>query len=159
MDWLIVGVVVLAALAVWVTWTAGRIDRLGARCEAAWQSLDAALVRRSAVLRDVLEEHPEHPEHREPGGKAVHRAFAAGREERAAAENVVSGVIARLPETGEALSEACTRVRVARTFYNDAVRASAALRAQRVPRILGLGRSTPVPPYFDIDDEPGAAHY
>lgn len=146
----------LAALAVWVTWTAGRIDRLGARCEAAWQNLDAALLRRAAILRDVLDEHPAH---REAGGAAVHRALEAGRDERASAENAVSAVIADLPEPGEALCEACTRVRVARTFYNDAVRASTALRAQRVPRLLGLGRSTPLPAYFDIDDEPGAAQY
>ncbi|WP_106849388.1 NUDIX hydrolase [Blastococcus sp. Marseille-P5729] len=156
MVWLIVGVLVLAALAVWVTWTAGRIDRLGARCEAAWQSLDAALLRRAASLRDALDEYPTH---RPVGGEIIHRALDADRDQRAAAENAVSALIARLPIINDALAEACTRVRVARTFYNDAVRASAALRSQRVPRMLGLGRSIPLPCYFDIDDEPGAAGY
>ncbi|MFV0532547.1 MAG: hypothetical protein ACK5MR_02710 [Cumulibacter sp.] len=48
MLWLILGLVVLVLLAVWVTWTAMRIDRLHARVTAAWRSLDAQLVRRSS---------------------------------------------------------------------------------------------------------------
>ena len=153
MWWLILALVALVLLASWVTWTAGRIERLGARCEGAWQSLDAQLVRRGAALDAVADRSSEHDGVRATG----QRALAAPRDARAEAENAVSAAVAGLPPgvPDDRLSEACIRVKVARTFYNDAVRASTALRAQRLPRMLGLGRATLVPPYFDIDDNPG----
>ncbi|WP_153504848.1 LemA family protein [Cumulibacter manganitolerans] len=154
MLWLILALVALVLLTAWVTWTAMRIERLGARCEAAWQSLDAQLVRRASALREVTHDQM-------PIASGVHpvvtAALDARRDERARAENEISALIAALPaeHVDERLAEACSGVQVARTFYNDAVRAANALRAQRLPRLLGLGRATPVPPYFDIDDAPG----
>jgi hypothetical protein len=45
-----------------------------------------------------------------------------------------------------------TRVGLARRFYNDAVRDTRALRRNRLPRLLRLHASRPLPRYFDIDD-------
>jgi hypothetical protein len=45
-----------------------------------------------------------------------------------------------------------TRVSLARRFYNDAVRDTAALRHRRLPRLMRLHGSRPLPRYFDIDD-------
>ena len=45
---------VVALLTVYATWTAGRLDRLHARVDAAWSALDAALVRRAAAARAVV---------------------------------------------------------------------------------------------------------
>jgi hypothetical protein len=44
---------VLAALGVYISWRAGRLDRLHARVETARASLDAALVRRSSVALEL----------------------------------------------------------------------------------------------------------
>ena len=48
-----------------------------------------------------------------------------------------------------------TRVGLARRFYNDAVRDTAALRHGRLLRLLHLHGSRPLPRYFDIDDRLG----
>ena len=40
-------------LGFYVTWTAGRLDRLHARVDASWAALDAQLVRRAAAARAV----------------------------------------------------------------------------------------------------------
>jgi hypothetical protein len=49
----IVVVVVVAMLGVYVSWRAGRLDRLHARLEAARAALDVALVRRSSVALEL----------------------------------------------------------------------------------------------------------
>lgn len=153
MLWLVLGIVVLILLAVWLTWTAMRIDRLNARVEGAWQSLDAQLVRRAMALQET------HAGFGDQDVRAVtSRALTAeDRPSRAEAENEVGAAIAGLPAdaVGERLVIACTQVQTARTFYNDAVRAYAALRSQRLPRLLRLDSATDMPPYFDIDDSPG----
>ena len=48
-----------------------------------------------------------------------------------------------------------TRVGLARRFYNDAVRDTQALRRRRLPRLLRLHASRPLPRFFDIDDRLG----
>lgn len=151
--WLVLGLVVLVLLAVWVTWTAMRIDRLDARVAGAWHSLDAQLVRRAMALQSTGAQH-EDPLLTEVTARAL---VAEDRSQRAEAENSVGAAVAALPDTAldERLRSACVQVQIARTFYNDAVRAYAALRAQRLPRLLRLGATTAVPPYFDIDDSPG----
>ena len=45
--------VAVAIIGVYVSWRAGRLDRLHARVEAARAALDAALVRRSAVALEL----------------------------------------------------------------------------------------------------------
>ena len=44
------------------------------------------------------------------------------------------------------------RLQLARRFYNDAVRDTTALRTRRLPRLMRLHASRPMPRYFDIDD-------
>lgn len=155
MLWMVIGLVVLTVLAVWVTWTAMRIDRLDARVAGAWQSLDAQLVRRATALQGAA----EHRADQRIRQVTVRALTADDVHERAEAENDVGAVIAELASEhhDERLRTACVQVRTARIFYNDAVRACAGLRSQRLPRLLRLGASTPVPPYFDIDDGPGTA--
>src|SRR5215475_11987582 len=49
----IIVIAVLALIGVYVSWRAGRLDRLHARLEAARFALDAALVRRSSVALEL----------------------------------------------------------------------------------------------------------
>ena len=49
--WVVVVVLVAASVAVWVTFTATRLDRLHARVDAAQAALDAQLVRRAAAVQ------------------------------------------------------------------------------------------------------------
>lgn len=162
MGWLIAVVVLVMALAVWVTWTATRLDRLNARVEAARASLDAHLVRRAASAQALADD--DCPAVGRAGSDqlraAAHAALTADAANREFAENDLGRVLAALggdpgPDGAQRLVElraAATRVSFARRFYNDAVRDLGDLRGQRMPRLLRLGARRPVPAFFEIDD-------
>lgn len=148
-------VVILVLFALYVTWTASRVDRLHARVDAALAALDAQLVRR-AVAAEALPRRVagERTNALRELARAAREAGPGGRE---AAENDLSrelrrvGLDAGRPEAAE-LVAAATRVGFARQFYNDAVRDTRALRTQWLPRTLRLGAGRPLPDYFEIDD-------
>ncbi|MDQ1731485.1 MAG: hypothetical protein QOK10_1644 [Pseudonocardiales bacterium] len=161
-GWLVAAVVVAIVLTVWVTFTLTRLDRLHARVDAVQAALDAELVRRSAALLYLAE----------VGGSGVpgefgaelaavaRAALTAPQHQRRTAENRVGRAIAELGEHREQLpadavtelSEAATRVLIARRFFNDAVRDTRTLRSRRMPRLLHLAGHRELPQYFDIDD-------
>ena len=153
-------VVVLGALvllASYVTWTAGRLDRLHARVDAAWAALDAQLVRRAAAARALLPLLA-------PGPRAValddaaHAALEGEQEGRESVENDLSRAVHRVlpllpPEADlRELRTAATRVALARSFHNAAVKNTLSLRWRRLPRLLRLAGHRPLPTYFEIDD-------
>ena len=162
-GWLIFAVVVAILVSMWVTFTLTRLDRLHARVDAAWASLDAQLVRRAAALLHVAEaaDSGADPDQRRRFEEVARSALdLESPERRQTVENAVGRAVADLAETpcavGEAaiaeVREAAARVLVARRFYNDAVRDTRALRARRMPRVLRLAGRVQLPEFFDIDD-------
>lgn len=156
---LVVAIVVLVAL--YVTWTAGRLDRMHARVDAAWAGLDAQLVRRAAAARALLLHLPPGPEAEAVDERAV-AALAAEEQSREAAENALTRALRTalplLPSTAAAqaalneLESASTRVGLARSFHNSAVTDTRALRRRRLPRLLRLAGHRAMPSFFDMDD-------
>jgi hypothetical protein len=152
-------VAVVVVFATWITWTATRLDRLHGRVDAARASLDAQLVRRAAALQALVDRSvAELGEARAGQLRAVARAsLDADPPSREAAENDLSRALHGIPADLDAalladLAEAARRVALARRFYNDAVRDTAALRRGRLPRLLRLGGRRPLPAFFEIDD-------
>jgi len=90
----------------------------------------------------------------------AHDALAVNPSDRQAVENRVSRCISGLDEYRSALpvdavtemSEAATRVLIARRFFNNAVRDTRTLRSARMPRLLHLAGRRELPQFFDIDD-------
>ena len=156
---LLVGLVVLVAL--YVTWTAGRLDRMHARVDAAWSGLDAQLVRRAAAARALLPHLPAGPEAAAVDERAV-AALTAEEHGREAVENALTralrAAVPLLPETPGAeaalaeLESASSRVGLARSFHNSAVTDTRALRRRRMPRLLRLAGHRAMPSFFDMDD-------
>ncbi len=165
---LVVAVVVL--LSTWVTWTAGRLDRLSARVESAWAALDAQLVRRAAAATELAAHLRRNRLAADDPARTLERTAAiasqaagAGREPL---ENDLSRVIHALvpdlaePTPGsktaallETLEHAATRVGFARQFYNDAVRDDRRLRRRWLPRLLTVRhRHERRRDFFEIDD-------
>ena len=148
--------VLLALLTLYATWTAGRLDRLHARVDAAWAALDAQLVRRAAAARALAAELPA--DVGRPLEEAAHRALEAGEAGREAVENDLSRALrAVLPVVREGtafeeLVSAATRVGLARSFFNTAVQDARAVRLRRMPRALRLAGHRALPQYFEIDD-------
>ena len=170
---------VLLLIGVYLSWTAGRLDRLHNRTAAAWASLDAQLVRRAAAALELAHESAQRGLLDEPPADALAAAAqhsldaGAGPEgptpERVAAENALGrelravldgpagdllcGDVALAPLLA-VLDAAMTKVVLARRFHATAVEDTSARRQSRVARWLRLAGSAPMPAYFDIDDTP-----
>lgn len=156
---LLVGLVVLVSL--YITWTAGRLDRMHARVDAAWAALDAQLVRRAAAARDLLAQLPPGPEATVLAERAA-AALAADEYGRDVVENALTRALRAAapllpdtPDAGAALTEvenASERVGLARAFHNNAVTDTRALRRRRLPRLLRLAGHRAMPTFFDVDE-------
>jgi hypothetical protein len=166
-------VVLVVTVASYVTWTAGRLDRLTARVDAAWNALDAQLVRRAAVAGELAAHLRRRRVVDEERAKALQHAAVAARAtdpaDREARENDLSRAIrAALDEVGgrggktevlaDELRAAGHRVLLARQFYNDAVRDNRTRRRHWLPRLLTIRhRDEPQRTFFEIDDSPADA--
>jgi hypothetical protein len=165
-GWLVLAVVLAVLLTMWITFTATRLDRLHARCDAAQAALDAQLVRRAAALLHVAESPdsgvPEalRQQYEQIARAALDPQHARPERVRREVENAVGRAVGELAEPGFALradaadelDEAAARVLISRRFYNDAVRDTRALRAGRLPRMLRMAGRRAMPEFFDIDD-------
>lgn len=150
-------VVVLVLLASYVSWTAGRLDRQHARVDAAWAALDAQLVRRAAAAAALVPLLPPGPA-TDRLAAVAHDAVEAGDDGRETVENdltrALRAVVAQAP-AGAALDElaaAGTRVGLARSFHNSAVKDTRSLRFKRMVRALRLAGHRRMPEFFEIDD-------
>lgn len=168
MMWVLVVVGVLILFGMYLTWTAGRLDRIHARVDASRAVLDAELLRRSSVVLDVAASGLLDP------ASSVLLADAASRERGESdgpnfqAESDLTAVlvatfaeardIAELradPALGERLDElesACRRAAHARRFHNGTVRGAQRLRRKRLVRWLGLAGHAPFPETVEFDD-------
>jgi hypothetical protein len=151
--WWVVGVVAAVVLvATYLTWTAGRVDRLHARARSSGRALDAHLVRRAAAAA-VLAEAKGLPDLY----AAARAALDADPDEREAAENDLTRQLRKIrlsPDDPMAVNvvQASRRVGLARQVHNDMVRDALAARSRPLVRLLGVSRRHPCPAYFDIDD-------
>jgi hypothetical protein len=161
-GWLVLAVVVAILLTMWVTFTLTRLDRLHARVDAAQAALDAQLVRRAAALQHVSETPGSGlpPDVARRSERIALDALTASDGRRQAVENAVGRALREIADAGYSLSEAAatelseaaSRVLIARRFFNDAVRDTRTLRSRRMPRLLHLAGRRAMPQFFDIDD-------
>lgn len=173
MWWLVAVVVLVVAVATYLTWLAARVDRLHGRARTAGQALDAHLVRRAAAAAVLAEERllPDlyaaaraaldagaaHEVHRNTRAPHQEHTWLALSGEREAAENDLTRLLRglALPADDPALAPliaASRRVALARQVHTDLVRDARALRGRPVVRLIGLARRHPPPAYFDVDD-------
>lgn len=149
--------VAIVLFSIYITWTAGRLDRMHARVDAAWAALDAQLVRRAAAARALSPLLPDLP-----ATIALETAATAALEVGVDGRDVVENDLSRalraiLPlllgtaNTHE-LDIASHRVGLARSFHNSAVADTRALRFRRLPRALRLAGHREMPTFFDMDD-------
>jgi hypothetical protein len=161
------GVALAVLAAVYVSWRAGRLDRLHARTEGARSALEAALLRRNCVAVELASSGLLDPETSVAITRAAHDA-RAGDQQRELAESELSRALrAAFGQPGfraslsgadgaaELLTElesAAYQVFLARKFYNDAVAAANSARRRMLVRALHLAGRAPAPEFFEIDD-------
>lgn len=171
--WILWVVAALLLTGVYLSWTAGRLDRLHTRIDAARAALDAQLLRRASVAQELATSGVFDPAASMVLYQAAHSARQAEEEQREVAESELSHalravfedraqleVVRGVPggaESADELAAAVRRVPMARRFHNDTVRAARALRRHRKVRWFRLAGHAPFPLAFEMDDEPPAA--
>ena len=175
-------IVVAAALlaGVYVSWRAGRIDRLHARVEMARAALDATLLRRSSVALELATSGLLDPATSVLLAAAVHGAQQGGsggmgppgqdstaRPRDLAESDLTRALRAAFSQPGfrssltgkegadELLAEveaAAHQVFLARKFYNDMVAATREARRRPLARVLHLSGKAKAPEFFEMDD-------
>jgi hypothetical protein len=172
----------LGTVVVYLSATAGRLDRVHQRIETAAAALDAQLLRRAALSADLADSGLLDPATSLLLGDAARRAAGADPAdpaERSAAESgltrVLGEVFASEQDTAEVLGDeddaavdpaasdllgelaaACRRVELARRFHNDAIASARELRRRRLVRWFHLAGRTPWPQTVELADTPPA---
>jgi hypothetical protein len=165
-------IVVAAALliGVYVSWRAGRIDRLHARVEMARAALDVTLLRRSSVALELATSGLLDPATSLLLASAVYGtrdSTSTGRPRDLAESDLTRALRAAFSQpdfraslsgkegADELLAEveaAAHQVFLARKFYNDVVAATREARRRPLVRILRLSGRAGTPEFFEMDD-------
>lgn len=163
----VIVVALLAVLGVYISWRAGRLDRLHARLDAARFALDAALVRRSSTALELASSGLLDPATSVLLAGAAHDARSAhnGREMPESDLTRALRAVFSQPDfrtllagregAEELLTElegASHQVFLARKFYNDAVAVTRVARQRWLAVALHLAGTAPMPEFFEIDD-------
>ena len=176
LTWLLLVVLVLGAVIVLLSWTAGRLDRLHIRLATAHASLERQLVDRAAATVRVATSELTDPasavvlmsaaeEARTAAGTAQweRQQSALSQALRAVFDDasVVTELWGEADEVDRAalsdLASACERVRLAHRFHDDLVGRTQAMRRRRLVRWFRLAGHAPWPVAYPIDDEPPSA--
>jgi hypothetical protein len=168
-EWIVPILVVLVLFGTYLSWTAGRVDRLHWRVKTSQAVLDAQLLRRSGAALDLAGAGLLDPASAVLVADAASRARTveeSGREQAesdltealgaALADPDYAGSLRSHPGADAALDElsaACRQAGHARRFHNDTVRAARRLRRKALVRWLGLAGRAPWPETVELDDE------
>ena len=125
-PWLVVAAVVLVAvgLALWLTWTANRLDRIHHRIDVARAALDAQLLRRSGAALELATSDSLDPPSRLVLVDAAHHARNAGPDEVETAESILSQALRRFSATRRRC-DCCAVTRTWRRSSTSSPRAAA----------------------------------
>ncbi|MFM8156316.1 MAG: hypothetical protein ACKOAF_09660 [Actinomycetes bacterium] len=170
-PWILLIALLVGLFGLYLSMTAGRLDRLHQRIDTSALGLDALLLRRSAVALELATSGLMDPASAIVVAEAAHGARTAGETDdlaRASAESALTQALvialeeaeelALIRETGSGtdllaeLDAACRRVELGRRFHNDAVRACRAVRRQFLVRALRLAGHAPWPQTWEMDD-------
>ena len=156
-------IVVLGAIILYLAMTAGRLDRLHIRVDAARASLELQLALRAEVVAEVVSDGNVDPVSQQLLASAlIARRARVDDGVNLDAETEISSLLREVVEAhdgvvaGEELQgelrSACNRVEFGHRFYNDAVSAAQLVRDRPIVKYLGLAGHTayPLPLRFDV---------
>jgi hypothetical protein len=153
---------VLLILAWYLSFLAGRLDRLHHRVETSWEHLDALLQRRAAIALEI-----SHSESLDPATgmlltAAAYQAREANIIERNDAETSLSQTLKLIGnESGTGISEklleelkrVSEKISLAVTIHLEAVNSARALRDKLIFRIFRLAGHAPLPVRYAFEDD------
>jgi len=172
---------VVGVLVVMLSSIAGRLDRLHIRLATTHASLNRQLIDRAAATADVAHSGAldsacsvlllaAADTARHAATQAAQRGDVWGRDDVESALSVDLRAVLGRPDAVAAawhsktarpllveLAESCDRGRLARRFHDDLTARTAAVRRQRLVRLLHLAGHAAWPVVVELDDEPPAA--
>jgi hypothetical protein len=173
---IVIVVAVILFLGVYVSWRAGRLDRMHTRLEAARAALDVTLVRRSSVVLELAASGLLDPAtgvllaeaaHEARGGQGADLADQELAQRELAQSNLSRALRAAFAQPGfraalddeddaadllAELEATAHQVLVARKFYNTAVAVTRDARRKPLVRLLRLAGHAELPEFFEMDD-------
>lgn len=171
--WIVIVVVLVVFFGLYLSMTAGRLDRLHRRIDAATAAMDVQLLQRSALALDLSSAGVFDPAITVVLADSAHAARQAQALDPVARglveSNLTRVLVEALPDAQEAeevrehaaagemleeLRSTCQRVQLSRRFHNDAVRACRQVRRQRMVRWFRLAGHTAWPLTIEMDDTP-----
>jgi hypothetical protein len=166
LTYVVLAVVVVLLFGVYVSWRAGRLDRLHARTEAAWIALDLALERRSSAAADLASSgfldpatslliagavqgvrSPTDSRPRDLAESDLTRALRATFDQPGLSDSLLGA-----EELADRVQTAAHQVFLARKFYNGAVSQTREARHRPLARAFRLSGSASEPTFFEMDD-------
>jgi len=173
-QWAVI-LAVLVLVGLYLSMTAGRLDRLHRRIETSSASLDVLLTRRTALTLEIAGSGLLDPATSAVLLDSAHATLAATQDAddpsaRWLAESVLTRTLGQVfddpadvmelrdePDVVpllDSLAGTCQRVELSRRFLNDGVRACRQVRRQRLVRWLRLAGHTAWPQTVEMDDTP-----
>ena len=152
----------LLILAWYLSFLAGRLDRLHHRVETSWEHLDALLQRRAAIALEI-----SHSESIDPATgmlltAAAYQAREANIIERSEAESSLSESLRLISKEAtreidsallQELQRVTEKISLAITIHLESVSSARALRSKLIFRIFRLAGHAPLPVRYSFEDD------
>jgi hypothetical protein len=154
----------LAALAFWyLSFSAGRLDRLHHRVETSWATLDSLLQRRAAIALEIARSAITDPATALLLTASAYQARSADIEDRSSAESVLSGALGMMLAERESivaksdqallieLEQLTDRIKIAISIHVESVTRTQLIRSKLVFRIFRLAGKAPLPVTYEFE--------
>jgi hypothetical protein len=160
----VVPVAVFAILTFWyLSFSAGRLDRLHHRVETSWATLDSLLQRRAAIALEIARSAITDPATALLLTASAYQARSADIEDRSSAESVLSGALGMMLAERESivaqsdqallheLEQLTDKIKVAISIHVESVTRTQLIREKLVFRIFRLAGKAPLPVTYEFE--------
>ena len=155
---------VFAVLTFWyLSFSAGRLDRLHHRVETSWATLDSLLQRRAAIALEIARSAITDPATALLLTASAYQARSADIEYRSSAESVLSGALGMMLAERESivaqsdqallheLEQLTDKIKVAISIHVESVTRTQLIREKLVFRIFRLAGKAPLPVTYEFE--------
>ncbi len=155
---------VFALLAFWyLSFSAGRLDRLHHRVETSWATLDSLLQRRAAIALEIARSAITDPATALLLTASAYQARGADIEDRSSAESVLSGALGMMLAERESivaqsdqallheLEQLTDKIKVAISIHVESVTRTQLIREKLVFRMFRLAGKAPLPVTYEFE--------
>ena len=160
----LIPLVLLVLFIFWyLTFSAGRLDRLHHRVETSWATLDSLLQRRAAIALEVARSAITDPATSLLLTASAYQARSADIEDRSSAESVLSGALGMMLSERESivaksdqallfeLEQLTDKIKIAIAMHVEAVTRTQLIRRKLVIRLFRLAGKAPLPVTYEFE--------